>query len=154
MRKLKRMEISDQQITDSTELQPTRRLLLGLIILNGILYTFQIPLSLLTGWTLGWVFYPMILIYYLLEGWWFFGRKSFNWPAFLTFRIMWALHDLVVAIILPFKTQLASQIKDPTIAAPILLSFFLFLITFGIGIAIMCFYSKFPRKGLCSKDHT
>ena len=144
------MEVSEQQVTDSTELQSTRRLLLGLIIINVILYTFQIPLSLLTGWTLGWVFYPGILIYYLLEGWWFFGRKSFNWPAFLTFRVMWAIHDLVVAIILPFKTQLASQIEDSTIAAPIFVSLFLFLITFGIGIAIMYFYSKFKSKGLCS----
>ena len=84
---------------DSPKLKPLRRTLLGLLVVNFLIYvTILIPLSL--NAMPGAAVYSIAIIagYYILEGSLFFGCQTYNWPCTVTFRVIWVLHDFIYFI--------------------------------------------------------
>ena len=84
---------------NAPELRPLRRLLLGLLVVNFLIYAaFLIPLSLYADPISAVYSVGIIACYYILEGSLFFGCDTYNWPCMLTFRIILVLHDFAYFI--------------------------------------------------------
>ena len=84
---------------NAPELRPLRRLLLGLLVVNFLIYAaVLIPLSLNADPISAVISVAIIAGYYILEGSLFFGCETYNWPCTLTFRIIWVLHDFAYFI--------------------------------------------------------
>ena len=98
-----------------TELRPTRKLLLGLMILNLVLYMPVLQtLTLMKNYefiSYSWASLPLIAVYYIIEISLFFGCDRFNWKTTMFFRFIWLLHDFAYFV---FYTFLVDIFEKPS----------------------------------------
>ena len=94
---------------NSPELKPLRGALLGLLVVNFLIYVaILIPLSLNANPDTAVYSVAIIAGYYILEGSLFFGCQAYNWPCTVTFRVFWILHDFAYFVT---YAVLAAEIK-------------------------------------------
>ena len=117
----------------------TRILLLSLLITNMVLYGVLIPTTLFADPWDAVITVSIILLYYIIEVSCFFGNV-YNWSVTLTFRIIWLVHDLSYLIVYAVCAARSRKYYGINIACAVFFS-----LTFVVGIAIICTYSRFNR---------
>ena len=94
--------------------------------------------------------FPAILLYYIVECWILFCRKTYNTCTTILFRSVIALYDLTFII---FTLVDFVMVDDFTIEYLLLtLMGLLYLFRFVTNCSLLFIITRFPRKGLCSSS--
>ena len=162
----------DESIRNLPELKTTRKLLLGCLMVNFIIYA-AVVISLTVSmdfwdpeYYLGYIpLYSIIpiLVYYLIEGSLFFSGQAYSWPCTLTLRVFIILHDLGYCIFYcifsftysKYKRGFCEENPDNYRCQnyfPYTMSACVFyLLASAIGCWIIMLYSKFPTRDCCRR---